>query len=302
MIVVYSFVGKLPKYSIDTVYQLRLFYDGIVIFIISDYLSPYVSILQDKYQVTIVKYNEVECEEFDNVVNKVGNKIIKVPGLTGREDLFLCSFERFFLLKNLMLKYNLENIFFMELDNLVYDNPENWETIFSKKELAIMYDAPERCSSGISYFKNYTNLKKLTDYFLKFIETSTKFISEMGALWDFYQANSDIVQILPTHWGGKTINKLAYENFKEFNDTIFDAAAMGIYLGGVDPFHTGGQLKKFTKWLHSEIDYTIYKFDWRIDNQGRNIPYIKTDDNNWLKINNLHVHSKQLEECLSKSL
>jgi hypothetical protein len=302
MIVVYSFVGKLPKYAIDTVHQLRLFYDGIVIFIINDYSSPFVSILQDKYQVTIVKYTEVECEEFDSVINKVGNKIQKIPGLTGREDLFLCSFERFFLLKNLMLKFNLENIFFMELDNLVYDNPENWETIFSKKDMSFMYDAPERCSSGISYFKNYLSLNKLNNYFLKFILNSTKFISEMGALWEFYEENNDIVQILPTHWGGETIDKLAYENFKEFNNTIFDAAAMGIYLGGIDPFHTGGQFKKFTKWWASAIDYTIYNFDWREDSEGRKIPYIKTENNDWLKINNLHVHSKRLEECLSKNL
>lgn len=302
MIVVYSFVGKLPKYAIDTVHQLRLFYEGMVIFIISDYSSPYVSILKDKYQVTMVKYVELECNDFNTIIKKVGSKIEKTPGLIGRENLFVCAFERFFLLKNLMSKFKLENIFFMELDNLVYDNPENWEYIFSKKDISFMFDANERCSSGISYFKNYISIKKITDFFLQFIQKSNKYISEMTALWDFYEINKEIIQILPTHWGCETINKMAYENFKEFNDTIFDAAAMGIYLGGVDPYHSGGEFKKFVKWWGSAIDYTIYHFDWQIDSEGRKIPYIKTDNNKWLKINNLHIHSKRLEECLSKSI
>ena len=49
MNVIYSFIGKLPNYIIETIYQLRLYYDGDVYLIIDDIKSQY---LKD-----IVKFN-----------------------------------------------------------------------------------------------------------------------------------------------------------------------------------------------------------------------------------------------------
>jgi DNA topoisomerase IB len=40
-----------------------------------------------------------------------------------------------------------------------------------------------------------------------------------------------------------------------------------------------------------------------IDDKGRNIPYIFNNiDKKWLRINNLHIHSKQLSDCFSKPI
>ena len=44
MIIVYSFIGKLPKYIVDTVYQSRLFFDGDIYLILDD-----LSLYQPKY-------------------------------------------------------------------------------------------------------------------------------------------------------------------------------------------------------------------------------------------------------------
>jgi hypothetical protein len=76
MNIVYCFIGHLPHYSVDTVYQTRLFYDGPIYFIISDYESPYVKKLLE-YKVSIVRYDDVrharfeECikENYDNDMN-----------------------------------------------------------------------------------------------------------------------------------------------------------------------------------------------------------------------------------------
>jgi hypothetical protein len=59
MNIVYAFIGPLPSYSIDTVNQTRLFFDGPLYFIVSDLSSAYVPVLQDRYNVTIVPYESV---------------------------------------------------------------------------------------------------------------------------------------------------------------------------------------------------------------------------------------------------
>jgi hypothetical protein len=302
MIVVYCFIGQLPNYSIDTVHQLRLFYSGKIYFIINDYVSKYVNILEKEYNVTIIRYDDIICDEFNKTYDEFKNKFQIVTRLVGREKLFVYSFERFFLLKNLIKKLELYNIFFMELDNLLYDNPEIWENMFAQKDISFMFDNHERCSSGISYIKNIDSITKLCDSFLDFIRNSDKYMSEMGALWDFWKSNDDIVQILPIHWKSNEFPECVYKNFELFNNTIFDAAPIGIYLGGMDPIHTNGIIHKYQYWHGSLINYTNYTFEWRLDEYNRNIPYIKNNEGNWIKINNLHIHSKQLQDCLSKPI
>jgi len=303
MILAYCFIGTLPSYAIDTIHQARLFYDGEIYFIVSDYTSEYLQILREKYNVTIINYDDISSTEFNDTINKYINKFEIVPNLKGREKLFIYSFERFFLLYNLMDKHNISNAFFVELDNLLYDDPRKWEEQFSKKDCAFMYDHNERCASGIFYVKNKETLFKINNSFLDYITYSSKFMSEMGALYEFWNENKDIIQILPTIWSSPTIPNVVHENYDKFNNTIFDAAALGIYLGGMDPHHTHGVIIKGLKWHHSLLDYSIYKYEWRLDEQERNVPFVfNTDNNMWIKINNLHIHSKQLADCLSKQL
>ena len=296
MIIVYCFIGPLPSYAIDTVHQARLFYDGPIYFIISEHTSQYIPILQT-YNVTLIPYEDVVSTEFNETVNN-NNKFEIVHNLKGREKLFIYAFERFFSLYQLMDKYNLSNVLFLELDNLMYDDPRKWEESFNKKELAFMFDNHDRCSSGICYIKNKDILYKLTKSFLDYIIHSSKFMTEMTALYEFWDNHKDVVEILPTIWTSNN-PEISYENYNTY-DSIFDAAAIGIYLGGMDPHHTGGVIVKGLYWHHSLINYTNYTYKWELDEQGRNVPYIF--NNKWIRINNLHIHSKKLDDCLSKPL
>ena len=303
MILVYCFIGIIPSYAIDTIHQARLFYDGEIYFIISDYTSEYVQLLKEKYNVNIINYDDTISTEFNDTINKYNNKFEIVPSLKGREKLFIYAFERFFSLYNLMDKQNISNVFFVELDNLLYDDPRKWEEQFSTKDCAFMFDHYERCASGIFYVKNKEVLLKINNSFLDYITNSSKFMSEMLALDEFWGKNKDITQILPTIWPSATILNVVHDNYDKFNNSIFDAAALGIYLGGMDPHHTNGVIVKGQKWHHSLLDYTIYKYEWRVDEQERKVPFVfNTDSNTWIKINNLHIHSKQLTDCLSKQL
>jgi hypothetical protein len=296
MFIAFSFNGKLPSYIIECTHQARLFFKGEIYLITNDLSSEYLHIIQ-KYNIQIVNYEDVKDDEFDNTINMFYHKFCIIDAI-GREELFIRSMERFFLLNNLMKKENLSDCLFLELDNLIYDEPEKWLPSFSKKGLSYMFDNDNICSSGLMFVKNTTSLNNLLQYLLNYVRYDNEFISEMKALFKYI--NSDI-QILPTYWKKKGIPDLPKENFGDYGDSIFDSLPIGMFLFGFDPIHTNGIIELGKKSIWSAIDYTQDKFHWKIDEEGRRIPYI-FGNGKWLRINNLHVHSKDLKSALSISI
>ena len=297
--VVYAFRGPLPKYCIETVFQTRLFYDGPIYFIISDTESEFTTILKQK-NVIIIDYNDVIDNDFLSLVKKQQSRFCYVPKLTGRENLFVYSFERFYLLHNLMHKHQLEDVFFMELDNLIYDDPRSWLKEFSQQPMAYMFDNYDRASTGIAYIKNTTILKRFLQHSNDYILTDKGFINEMTALYRFWDKNKSDIQLLPTLFPLDLYPKQVHETFPKYN-SIFDALSIGIYMGGSDTTQTNTKPTPGQKSTWGLIDYTQFIFKWKNDEQKRKLPYI-FDGEQWLKINNLHIHSKLLTPFLSQGL
>lgn len=297
MFVALSFVGTLPSYIVESIYQIRCFFNGDIYLIINDINSQYLLNIQ-KYNVTIIDYTTVCNLQFIEIVNKNMRKFCIVENLKGREQLFIRSFERFFLLRNLMVSRNLQDCLFLELDNLIYDDPHIWVEEFSKHELCYMYDNDDRCSSGLMYVKEANSLDNFLDYILHFISNSNEFMTEMTTLYRYFEMSQNHVQILPTFWNSTNVPTIACTNYNKYNNTIFDALAIGCYLLGLDPHHTQGVVTVGKKAEWCAIDYTKEVFEWKVDKKGRKIPYIY-DGTKWLRINNLHVHSKQLQNGLS---
>jgi hypothetical protein len=296
---VFCFIGNLPSYALDTVHQLRLFTQGPIYFIVSDISIPLVYQLKNAYNITIIPYNEVEDTGFTSLIQTYFSKFCIVNTLKGRERLFICAFERFYLLSNLIKKYALEHTFFIELDNLIYDDPTKWLSMFQRKEMAFMFDNVDRYASGVCYVKQYNTLDLFLDLCTNYIMTSKDFLNEMSVLSIMRQKYPDQLQMLPILWKTNQYPLDVHEHFGEYGQSLFDAAAIGIYLGGMDPHHTNGVIVKGLKTRWGLIDYTSYTYEWKVDEQGRKIPYIWSGTE-WLKINNLHIHSKDLKSCLSK--
>ena len=298
MNIVYAFIGELPIYSIDTVHQTRLFFDGPIYFIVSQMDSPHISALKDKYKVIIIPYTDVKNDSFTTLVQET-NRISKdCWWIRNRPNLFIHSFERFFVLENLMKQYTLTDVLFLELDNLIYDTPQKWLSAFQTKPMSVMYFNHDHLSAGICYIHSSNILSMFTTYCIQFIQTDPGFISEMGALYKFWELHRDDVMLLPTHWKTDKYLHEIWDTCSLFNGSIFDALALGIFLGGVDPTHTRGEFKKGFKWEPSTVDYTPYTYNWVIED-GKRIPFVLSSDYGWLRINNLHVHSKLLGPMLS---
>lgn len=306
MFVALSFAGKLPEYVLDCVHQLRLFYDGDIVIILDDMNSPYLSILEGKYRVIPIKYEEVKSHEFIECFNQNRNKFILLPQLKGREWLFVRCFERFFLLGNAMKLRNLTDCFFIELDNLIYDDPRVWLSEFQKWNMCFMFDNYERASSGVTYIKNAAVLDDLLNYTIQFIHQwvvdPEVWMSEMVLLYKYYLSKNDnTIQFLPTIWPEAQCPVLyPSENYEKYNKTIFDAAAIGIMLYGSDTGNKDSPTVVGTKNRYSFIDYTVYlkQVVWRTDDKKRHIPYFLINGH-YIKINNLHIHCKNLTPALS---
>jgi len=177
MIICLSFIGTLPSYIVECVHQIRLFFSGDVYLIINDLESPYIDVMKQlDFKVIVVDYAYVRSLVFDDLVSRKRENLFYIEDLKGREELILRSFERFFLLQNLMMGGhwndggNLKDCLFLELDNLIYDDPNKWVDIFSKNELCYMFDNINRFSSGIMYVKSWNSLTGLLNECMEYIE------------------------------------------------------------------------------------------------------------------------------------
>lgn len=305
MRIVYCFIGSLPEYIIDSVHQLRLFYqDGEIDCITNDMNSDIANTIKDKYRVNLFPY--IKDEEFYKCATIYKDKLPIIHDLKGRENLFIYSYDRYFALMHYMIQTNYKDILFLELDILVYDDPMKWKNqlCLHPSPIAYMYDHVKRCAGGICYVRNPEILMEFTQYCIHYIQTTDPkfaYMTEMQALYGFWINNDKKVQLLPIHWPQNGIPPETSANYDRYHHTIFDAAALGIYLTGFDPYHTKGIIYTGLKSVLSIIDYTPYEYDWKMDDQQRMIPYVRQNKTSeWIRINNLHVHSKQLRTYLSK--
>ena len=192
-----------------------------------------------------------------------------------------CS-KRLFLLYEYMKRDNIQNVIHLENDVLLY-NKMNYN--FENKVYLTM-DAENRCIPGIIYipdYKLFDNLINNYDY--------TK--NDMINMSNFYKNNTDIVETFPII--NDSIEKCIYnKNFNIFN-SIFDGAAIGQYLGGVDPRNKKGNTIGFINET-CVIKYNNYTFKWIKEDKFK-LPYIIIDDK-LILVNNLHIHCKNLKKFI----
>ena len=250
--IVLSFIGKTQSYLDDCIHQIRLFTDKPIYYIYNDYDNEILKIIYNKYQnIHLINYELVKSNHYDNILLTRRNKFHIAHNINERKELFIRAFERFYLLYNLCILKKLENVLFLELDNLIYDNPDVWFSELTENKLYYMQDNIKICSSGLFISRNNKYLNDLLNHFSDFIMNNNGFMSEMIALHIFNENNKDKVYILPTHWNIKNYS----ENFK---NTLFDALPIGMYLFGPDKCHTNGVIKKkCKKWMVIYRFYTI---------------------------------------------
>lgn len=295
MNVVYSFIGVMPPYVIESVKQLRLFYDGPVYIIYSD-MSESIKRQLDEFKVVFVSFETVASERFNSIFKQ--SDFSTVAGLKERSLLFMRSYERFYLLDELIKLYNLQYVWFMELDILMYVSPNEFLPALNSKPCAYSYHRKGSFNAGIFYVKDSESLQPILDTFDTF---NGGFRSEMVALDShFHKESTDTLFPLINPCSE---NPLYWKDYKEFSGYLFDGAILGIYYFGLDTYHTNGKIVTRNTSVYSLKDkfLNIWKhgnLEWTKTEKGY-MPYFKLTNGSELRIANLHIHSKDLSSAVS---
>jgi len=190
---------------------------------------------------------------------------------------------RFRVLLAYMKKYNIENIIHLENDVMVFENMENIP-FHDRTKILLTMDNPNRCIPSIMFLPNHRVLEKCMACF-----QSHKNDMENWAI--SFNKNKDLhIDTLPIG--------ISCKNHPHYGGAIFDAAAIGQYLGGIDPRNTSPG--KVTVGFVNEtciFDYSKFTFTWKPNRDNNLCPFVVIGHEEF-PIINLHVHSKNLKQFM----
>jgi hypothetical protein len=289
---------ELPPYISIALHQARLFNPYCPIYLLSskealkkgnDFLKKHEELISIDYE-TIPKTKE--HKDFLRTVHfNFQTKWLN--------NFFTAASERLFVLFDFIKHFNMQNVFHLENDVMLYIDLEKAFPIFKKNcTLAMPFDHDKRALLSFVYIKNTQALYPLTSCFAK---NASKGYTDMHIPPLLIQENNNLIQKLPIimpdyvkkHPLRNLLNERPqrtedyYEHYKKFN-CIFDAAAIGQYLGGTPPQPFVQIINETAVFNPSHFEYV-----WGKDCQGRKIPYAIFDNKKHL-IANLHIHSKKL--------
>ena len=231
-------------------------------------------------EVTVITDTNLCTKFFHQDINIVSTEVLDTALFEENNKLPLGFWadtsKRLFLLYSYIKKFNKKNVVHIENDYLIYCNVNDlkFENYFY-----LTMDSPTRCIPGFMFIPDYTFMEPLfKDYRYE--------LTDMYNLGLFYM-----------RWKNKLVKTISI--FPELGDTtfIFDAAAIGQYLGGIDPVHAGGATPGFINETCT-VDYSKYTFHW-VKNNELFIPNIEVGGINY-PVLGLHIHSKNLKNFNSK--
>lgn len=221
----------------------------------------------------------VDCDELDDFRYNQNSNIDK----QFRNGFWhLCSLRLFYLFSYIK-KYNFEKVIHIENDVHVYENLDLLKDKFTENKVYATYDCDNRVIPGIIFIPCYQSFEPI-------INNYNFNLNDMQNLALF---DENTILPLPIF---TNVNHKITKFFDKFN-CIFDAAAIGQYLGGVDPRNQAGDTRGFINET-CIIKYNNCDFYWIINDQGLYQPYLYFN-RNYVQIINLHIHSKNLNKFMA---
>jgi hypothetical protein len=201
---------------------------------------------------------------------------------------------RLFYIKEFMEEYNIENALHFDNDVLLYENPEFIieQLIKLNYNFGITAHNNTEVVFGMSFIKTADALNNVVN------DIKQEFELPYNILKTKYQGYPTEMRLISALSKYETIpilpNNISVErysnNYTEFN-SVFDPSSYGQYLGGIYRQCIPG-------WYNAsqEIGIHIGNNNIKVFIENK-IPYIDCQDKK-IKINNLHIHSKQLEKFI----
>lgn len=305
---VYVHIGPdLPSYFITTIAQARLFNKECPIYVLA----------------SLEAIEAADPQYLDNDVTFVAFEMLP-PSLAhqrfhnnpnhdwGGRGFWVFTSERFFYLEEFVTLYNLSEVFHFENDIMVYTDLNELMPTLSKYFLGMLgatFENDDRCVPGVLYISDPKPLSALIDFFPSCIDIRHTDMENLARFKDRYRGRyiDSLPTLLPAYaedhelemWEKNGHDPELYINHIDAFNSIFDAAAFGIYLGGMNSnWHADSAPGKISPY--SVFDPSLFTIEWEKDDEGRRVPFILYKDDK-LKINNLHITNKpQIPTFFSK--
>ena len=298
---------ELPSYLSSALSQARLFNPDMAIYLLANEEA-----LKNLSQE--VRSSNVQCISCESVPLSKAHKQFKARSKLDkkfRKGFWIFTTERFFYLSAFIRQYGLSDVFHLENDVMLYRNLKEVLPIFKEhysNMIGATFDNDQRCIPGFLYIANAVPLEQFTQFVAKKEDKSgndMKFLSEfrekhhkkwidsLPILTPEYAQDHELIS---TSGLKGTDPSILFQHFENFH-SIFDAAALGQYLGGIDP-RNGESAPGFIN-ESCLFNPSYSQFVWEEDLEGRRVPWMVYKDQKY-RINNLHIHSKNLKEFESK--
>lgn len=307
-IVVVHISDELPVYLYTMLRQLRMFNVEAQIIIVGRACalnSTKATRMSQQYAIKTVAAETLpltaEHQQF-NKQTKLDNSF--------RGGFWRLASERFLFIQDLMHHYQLHNVFQVESDNMVYVNLQSLlPTLmehYGQDRIAAPFDRANHIIPSIVFFPTIQTVDDLASFFSA---NSHKGWNDMDTLGE-YQRTKLRNTIKPLPLFGKEYveryglrndegkhNEFYSQHVNEFQ-CVFDACALGQYLGGADARNGDGDGPGYFN-DGNVFDPRHFEFVWQRDAQNRWIPTMVFENRTVRRIANLHVHSKQLVDFAS---
>jgi hypothetical protein len=166
-----------------------------------------------------------------------------------RNGFWTYTTERFFVVETLMKTMGLDSAVHIECDNLIYFDPSDHEATFRchYAGLAAPFDNDQRCIPGFVYFRSAEAAATLNEFILDVLQDpASGATNDMVLIADYRRRNPALAASLPviapdypaplrSRTGLEAADPGVYFTAFDAFRSLFDAAAFGQYLGGVDP-------------------------------------------------------------------
>jgi hypothetical protein len=295
--------SEIPSYAVTAVEQARLFNPNCPFYFI-------VQQAQVKPLSTRLKHYHVTCVAAESL-RKTPHHIRFLQTSTldphWHNGFWKHTTERFFYLEEFIKDNNLTAVFHIENDIMLYANLQSLLPVFQKhyKGIGVTFPSDHQCVPGFVYIPSAENLQPINQFLADHAcegkddgLTLSKCKNTIGREYIDY-----LPVICPEYmqyyemknsFGEKPIDPTLFSQHIEEFQSLFDAAAFGQYLGGWSPLNHGWDNGKRPKNFWSMFDAEHVPIVWERDGLNRKIPYATFAGKKY-RINNLHIHSKNLK-------
>jgi len=295
--------ASFPSYVVDCVDQFFLFNPGARLVLITDDCFPEIGGIAARYP----SFENVLASDLPVSGNhEFFSRWNRMRRSTFRGGFWRFAIERFFVLEDYMEYAGSGEILHFEFDNMIYAEVGDLEPKFSRttRGMSLPIDSPNRCIPSVVFIQSKEDIGRFCKaYNLYYLIQGLNDMKALSRYMRSRRGRCSSLPVLPAEYrngrtelrsaaGARTGRFELFDNDFEVFGGIFDAAAIGQYLGGVDPRndppHGPGFINETA--MYSPVDLDIC---WRRDGEGRLVPRGSCDGRDF-PVFNLHIHSKNL--------